>query len=659
MIVYYCIYLRSEIMKVILKLRWLLAVVGLVFLSGSGFAAEAADLEYITIYKAERNRSCMYTQFTRLKNGDLLCAFRDSQIDVKGEHKPRFKKGSPWSVPGSRIMCVRSTDNGRTWSKTPTFIYQDKDNFAYTSQGGLGHQAADGTIIVPFYVCNYLAETGDPLTQFWCIIARSKDNGQTWECERQSSAPFFAAAYYGGIIHLDNGSLWMPSGSSGYKIDLTQAKAGKKTRGCYRLMESTDDGKTWSHYSYLGYDPTQPEETAHFPNSHQLQEPAVAQLPSGKILMITRPFMHKGVSLNRGRTWTIGPSALTRNGTSGLCPTIWYTKAGPPTGTIVLVYHDRWGEHAKRGGHYISFSHDEGETWGYPIFIDGGAYPALYELEKNSGKFLCGYYRSSALLKGVFFSVPFPTGLRAISGLEDSEQLGVTVKWDEYKGQDYEKYEYRLYRSTQSEFELTPSTLVCSGKDIYSYSDKAAEKDRAYYYRVAVYRDGEILGRSWLASAKSDVRPQPSPEDAALIKDNIAPNPSFEMFGGKENDGNPDSISDYTLGQRPGSDLRAYAVSGGKFGKYCVKLDNSRGTAEGYIYFTFSNKDFAKTYRHTAFVRSDQPGQTFCGTALTRDWQKIVITERYQENSKLPWVYINVPAKMVIYVDGVEFRELK
>ena len=72
----------------------------------------------------------------------------------------------------------------------------------------------------------------------------------------------------------------------------------------------------------------------------------------------------------------------------------------------------------------------------------------------------------------------------------------------------------------------------------------------------------------------------------------------------------------------------------------------------------FSNKDFAKTYRHTAFIRSDQPGQTFCGTVLTKDWQKVVITERFQENSKHPWVYINVPPKMVIYVDGVEFREI-
>jgi hypothetical protein len=92
---------------------------------------------------------------------------------------------------------------------------------------------------------------------------------------------------------------------------------------------------------------------------------------------------------------------------SGLCPSIWYTKAGPPSGTIVLAYHDRWGEHSDRGGVYLSFSHDKGETWATPIFIDSGAYPCLYELDKNSGKFLCGYYRSSSLLKGAFFSIPF------------------------------------------------------------------------------------------------------------------------------------------------------------------------------------------------------------------------------------------------------------
>ena len=495
-------------MKVSLKLRWLLVVVSLISLSSFESARAAAGLEYVTIYKAKPGRASMYTQFTRLKDGTLLCAFVDSERD-KGEYG---KKGSPWTVPGRRIMCVRSADNGRTWSDTPTFIFQDKDNWAYVSEGGRGYQAKDGTIIVPFGVWDPIGNAeahANPLKRTWDFIARSKDNGWTWECEQLSSAPFFWSNCYGGITRLDDGSLWIVERCGGYQIDLAKAKemaekGQKATTKCRRILQSKDEGKTWSHYAYVGYDPTRPEETAHFPvpGGGAQQEPAVVQFPSGKILMITRPFLKKGVSLDRGKTWEIGPSTLTRKGTSGLCPSIWYTKAGPPTGTTVLAYHDRWGEHAKKGGVYISFSHDEGETFGYPIFVNGGAYPALYELEDGSGKFLCGHYRSSTLIQGIFFSVPFPTGLRASASTKDSGLPYITVEWDSYEGKGCEDYEYRLYRSTKPEVPLTPLALVFSGRGIYSYCDEAVEYEQQYYYRVAAFRDGKVAGRSWCASVK-------------------------------------------------------------------------------------------------------------------------------------------------------------
>ena len=501
-------------MKVSLKLRWLLVVVSLISLSSfeSAKAAfpleESKDLKYITIYKAKPGRSAMYAQFTRLQDGTLLCAFRDSKMGPD----PKHGRTTPWALPGSRIVCIRSTNNGRTWTDEPVFIYQDKDNWAYMSEGGLGHQAKDGIIIVPFLVCNPKGNWeahGHPLTQNWAFIARSKDNGRTWECEEYTNTPFFSNGWYGGIVHLDDGSLWMSQYCAGYQLTMAKAKemaakGQKKSRACRAIVQSKDDGKTWSHYAYVGYDPTRPKETSHFPKGTAQEEPAIVQLPSGKILMITRPFMQKGVSLDRGRTWKIGPSALTRKGgeASGLCPSMWYTKAGPPTGTIVLAWHDRWGKHKDKGGNYVTFSHDEGETWGYPIFIDGGAYPALYELKKDSGKFLCGYYRSSTLLKGVFFSVPFPTGLRAISGLENSGRMGITVKWDDYNGKDSGKYEYRVYRSEKPVFPLTRSRLVFSGKNVNSYEDEKVEDGKKYYYQVAACLDDKIISRSWHTSAE-------------------------------------------------------------------------------------------------------------------------------------------------------------
>jgi len=272
------------------------------------------------------------------------------------------------------------------------------------------------------------------------------------------------------------------------------------------LLESVDDGKSWCHYSYLGYDPTRSKETTRFP---AMDEPAFTQLPSGKILMMARPFMHKWVSLDRGRTWKAEPSTLTRtkdkkSETAGLCPSMLCTKAGPPTGTLALVYHDRWGEHEKKGGNYISFSHDEGETWGYPVFIDGGAYPCLYELEKDSGKLLCGYYRDSTLLKAAFFSIPFPTGLRATPttpNTGDAGQSCITVEWDTYKGKDRDKYEYHVYRSTKDGVSLKESKLIFSGKNVSSYEDQTVENNQMYYYRVTASVDGKATNQSWQASA--------------------------------------------------------------------------------------------------------------------------------------------------------------
>jgi hypothetical protein len=478
--------------------------------AGQPAAPENRDWAFVTIYEALRGRSAMYAQFTRLSGGDLLCAFRDSQMgpDAQG-------RASPWSVPGSRILCVRSPDEGRTWSTTPVFIFQDKEGFAYTNQSGLGHQAKDGSILVPFYVCNDIANREDfesPLHQIRSYMARSRDDGRTWACEELTS-PFFSNWLNGGgICRLADGSLWMMPGAAGYQLSLAKAKemgekGQKRERRCQRLLESTDDGKSWRHYAYIGYDPTHAKETAHFPDMH---EPTLVQLPSGKVLMMTRPFMHKWTSLDRGRTWSVEESTLSRikdpkEGTAGICPSMAYTKAGPPTGTLVLVYHSRWGAHGTKGGNYISFSHDEGETWGHPTFLDGGAYPCLYELRPDTGAFLCGYYLHSSLLKGVFFSVPFPTGIRASPGGGNAGRPSIIVQWDPYAGKDSQHYEYRVYRSTQPGFRLEDAKLVCSTRDARRpCTDNDVKKGQTYYYRAAACRDGRIVSRSWEASATAD-----------------------------------------------------------------------------------------------------------------------------------------------------------
>jgi len=385
----------------------LIVAVGAACACGGERATGDAEMEFVTIYKAKRGRSAMYAQLTRLRDGALLCVFRDSRIDTKGEFG---RKGSPWTVPGSRIVCIRSRDGGRTWTDEPVFIYRDPDHSAYTSQGGLGYQAADDTIRVPFY-CVTMTHEGTGTHVHWNLMAVSRDNGRTWSCSRLPVAPFASNPQYGGLHQVGEGRLWRVERCRGYGITAQEARTGKRSwldvRSCVRILESRDEGKTWSVPSYVGYDPTRPEATKHFPRAFKEDEPGLIRLPSGKILLLARPHLYQAVSRDEGRTWEVGPSPLTRQGaTSGLCPDLAWSKAGPPGGTLVVAYHDRWGEHEGKGGVYLCFSHDEGTTWSRPTRLDGGAYPCLYELEKGSGRFLCAYYRSSSELKGAFFSVP-------------------------------------------------------------------------------------------------------------------------------------------------------------------------------------------------------------------------------------------------------------
>ncbi len=362
------------------------------------------DFERVAIFQAPAGQSAMYAQFTPLRDGQLLCTFRLSLKDGN----------NPWTVPGSKIVCVRSADGGRTWFKKPVLIYQDKDSSSYTSQCGLGYQARDGTILVPFYVVTMTGE-GRPEHIHWNFMAVSRDGGETWHCRNLPSEPFLTNPAYGGLHRSRDGHLWMVERCRGYGLDLADAYLRKKSwldvRACVRIVESRDEGRSWLPLCYVGYDPTRAAQTSRFPVEFKEDEPALAHLPSGKILLVARPYLYQAVSTDGGKDWQIGPSNLTRSPQkskdySGLSPVLWHSPAGPPGGTTLLAYHDRWGEHAKEGGIYVSASHDEGKTWGRPVFLAPGAYPCLYE--PSPGKIICGHYRSNALLEATFFSVPLP-----------------------------------------------------------------------------------------------------------------------------------------------------------------------------------------------------------------------------------------------------------
>ncbi len=456
--------------------------------------AAAGDFDRTTIFQAPNGQSAMYAQLTPLRDGQLLCAFRLAWKDGS----------SPWTVPGSRIVCIRSGDGGRTWSKDPLLIFQDKDSSAYTSQCGLGYQAADGTILVPFYVVTMTGE-GRPEHIHWNMLGASRDGGQTWYCRNLPSQPFLTNPTFGGLCRTGAGALWMLERCRGYGLDLPDVYLGKKSwldvRSCVRIVQSRDEGQSWEPLCYVGYDPAQAEATAHFPEEFKEDEPALTRLPSGRILLVARPYLYQAASDDAGKNWQIGPSLLTRPASqgkrvfTGLSPVLWHSPAGPKGGTTLLAYHDRWEEHAQQGGIYMTFSHDEGRTWGRPTWIAPGAYPCLYE--SPAGRMCCAYYASNARLEAAFFAIPFPTGVQAES--TSGDQPAVLVSWDPYSGPDADSYEYQVYRGPAPG---AIDQLLGVVRADHRFRDTRIAPRETYHYQVIARADKREVGRSWTATAR-------------------------------------------------------------------------------------------------------------------------------------------------------------
>jgi hypothetical protein len=81
-----------------------------------------------------------FPDICRLKNGDLYCVFYSGYGHVSA---PNDK----WPK-GGRIMAVRSTDNGKTWSKPVQLKLDSSYSFACSSPV---RQLADGSLILGLY----------------------------------------------------------------------------------------------------------------------------------------------------------------------------------------------------------------------------------------------------------------------------------------------------------------------------------------------------------------------------------------------------------------------------------------------------------------------------------------------------------------------------
>jgi Neuraminidase (sialidase) len=275
----------------------------------------------------------------RLRNGDLYCVFYCGYGHVS---TPNDK----WPK-GGRIMAVRSSDNGTTWSKPVVAIDTDRDD-RDPSVACL----KDGTLLLNWFTLQK--------NQVAVFLARSTDHGKTWSepVQLKLDSPY-SFACSAPVRQLPDGSLILGLYCEDEKT--------KRTFGA--TVKSYDGGKTWKDLAYIG-------EKA---GVHLDPETDVVRLKDGKLLAALRSSkvdMHYALSDDAGKTW--GP--VRSFGFKGHCPYFLRQSSG-----VILLAH-------RVPATSLHWTSDEGNTWNGPVKIDtvGGAYPSLVELP--DGVVYCVYY---------------------------------------------------------------------------------------------------------------------------------------------------------------------------------------------------------------------------------------------------------------------------
>ncbi len=446
----------------------------------------AGNFRNVSIYRAPSGKSALYASLVDIGDGEVLCALRTSTMD----DDPRMEAGNPWTNLDDEIVCIKSCDGCETWDAgtlRPIFADPEKYDYLDVTSAPL---LRDGRLLLPFYQCSPDHDEQDPETwqaRLW--LTRSSDRGATWtEPTRLDPSPLHSTAAFGGIIRLHSGELLLSCYGEANR-DRPDLGRGFGASGVFR---SHDEGETWGAFAYVIYE----QEAEQREGCRGVNETSITQLGDGRLLAVARSYydqddypLYRSVSSDNGFTWDYARTRL-----HGLCPCLRWVPQGPAGGTTILAYHDRYLDHQERGGIYLAFSHDCGQTWGYQTYVDTFAYPCLLQLASGE-MFLAWYSADHTELKGAFFEVPFPTGIRA----EVSAGV-VELQWDELRD---DTHTYRLHRGLQAGFEPLPDNAIAELPSSYGYRDTPAAGGKAYYVVTAWDGDRQV-GKSWEVAVSTE-----------------------------------------------------------------------------------------------------------------------------------------------------------
>ena len=293
----------------------------------------------------------LFPVLCRLDCGEIVAVVRSggSHVGMKG-----------------RLDCVRSEDEGKTWSAPVTLADSENDERA----PALG-QAADGTVVMAWRTAVYYCDGPkivETTVHSHLNVIRSSDGGRTWsEPMRVDVSPFAGGTPYRKMIALEDGTVLLPFYGQ------------HEGRTCSCALWSRDNGRTWSRPKILIEGPG---------------ETAFVQLPGGELLSLARDsgWMHLRRSGDLGRTWS--ESELFSHEGKSIHP-----------GDLTMLSDARvlatYGYRIFPFGTRARISDDDGHTWSKEfVLID------------DSLNWDCGYPSSVQLSDGRILSAQYATASR-------------------------------------------------------------------------------------------------------------------------------------------------------------------------------------------------------------------------------------------------------
>ncbi len=275
----------------------------------------------------------------RLRNGELFCVFYSGYGHVS-------TPSSKWPK-GGRIMAVRSSDNGQSWSKPLVVMDTDQDD-RDPSVACL----KDGSLLLNWFTLQQ--------GQIAILLARSTDQGKTWsEPIKLDLGSPYSFACSSPVRELPDGSLIL---GLYHEDDKTNLAFGA-------TVKSYDGGRTWKELALIG------EKAGVYLDA----ETDVVPLKGAKLLAALRSSkvdMHYALSEDLGKAW--GPVRSFRF--KGHSPYFLRHSSG-----VILLAH-------RVPATSLHWTNDDGKTWQGSVQIDsvGGAYPSMVELP--NGQVYCVYY---------------------------------------------------------------------------------------------------------------------------------------------------------------------------------------------------------------------------------------------------------------------------